>query len=137
INRVVRAIDDILLCILGQDDFQLLVFQSAAEVGNLKVNNARDVVTATRSIEDDLGKTAPNLRTERPLEQYFYSDLRLIRKLAGALVNTRKQDFRTKVTGQDDNRILEGDRSALRNGNPSIIQYLQQDIEDIRMCLFD
>ena len=44
---------------------------------------------------------------------------------------------RSHVTGHNNDRILEVDNTSLIVGQPSIIQYLQKDIEYIRMSLFD
>ena len=44
---------------------------------------------------------------------------------------------RSHVTGHNNDRILEVDDTSLIVGQPSIIQYLQKDIEYIRMSLFD
>ena len=46
-------------------------------------------------------------------------------------------DVRTQVRGHDDHGITEINRAALTVSKPSIIQHLQQDVEDIRMRLFD
>ena len=52
-------------------------------------------------------------------------------------VNTIQQIWRTDIRCHDQNRILKVYRSALRICDTSIIQYLEQYIEYIRMCLFD
>ncbi len=41
------------------------------------------------------------------------------------------------VGGHDDDRVLEIDRTPLTVCHPAIVQYLQQDVEHIRMGLFD
>ena len=53
------------------------------------------------------------------------------------LVNALKQSRRAEVGCQDNNGIFEIDGTSLRVGNSAVIEYLQQDIEDIRVCLFD
>jgi len=40
-------------------------------------------------------------------------------------------NLRTDVRGHDDNCILEIDRASLAVGDPSIVEHLQEDIENV------
>ena len=48
-----------------------------------------------------------------------------------------KRFLQHKVETQDDDGIFEIDCPALRIGDPSVVQYLKQDVEHIRMRLLD
>ena len=52
-------------------------------------------------------------------------------------VNTIQQIWRTNIGCHDQNGILKVYRTSLRICDTSVIQYLQQYIEYIRMCFFD
>ena len=51
------------------------------------------------------------------------------------LLDIRKNLLRAQVGGQNDDGILEVYRSALGIRDPAVIQNLQQDVENIGMCL--
>ena len=53
--------------------------------------------------------------------------------LADALQN----DIRAEVGSQNDDGILEIHRPSLRIGDPPVVEHLQEDVEHVRMRLFD
>ena len=53
------------------------------------------------------------------------------------IVYAFKQILAAEVGGHDDNGVLEIDRASLRIGDAAVIENLQQDVENIRVRLFD
>ena len=48
-----------------------------------------------------------------------------------------EQNLAAEVRGQDDDRVLEVHGPALRVRDPAVVEDLKQDVEYIRMCLFN
>ena len=44
---------------------------------------------------------------------------------------------REEVGGHDDDGVLEVDRPTLVVGEASVVEHLQEDVEDVGVCLFD
>ena len=53
------------------------------------------------------------------------------------IVYAVEQELAAEVRGHDDNGVLEVDRAALRIGHAAVVENLQQDVEHIRVRLFD
>ena len=108
------------------------VLQPFGQPFELHVHDPADVVPAQRVEHDDVvdpvEKLRPEILPQRP--QHFLGLLFL--RTARAMEHLAAQ-----VGRHDDNRVLEVDRAALAVRDPSVIQHLQQDIEDFRMGLFD
>ena len=58
---------------------------------------------------------------------------RLLRILCGELENRGRADVRR----HDDHRVAKIDGAALAVGETAVVENLQQDVEDVRMRLFD
>ena len=66
------------------------------------------------------------------------SDLCLgLRRDLPVLINTVEQILGSDIGRHNQDRILEINSTSLGIGNPSVIQHLKQDIEDIRMRFLD
>ena len=47
------------------------------------------------------------------------------------------EEIGAEIRGHDDQHIAEIDRASLPVGQPAVVEHLQQNVEDIRMRLFD
>ena len=68
IDRIVGAVDDEILCILGQIDGELFICKSLVQVCQHQINDVNNVVLGQGLIEYNLVQTVEKFRTERTLE---------------------------------------------------------------------
>ena len=69
VDRIVGAVDDILLGRVGQLDRELLVGDAAVEICHQEIDDAGDVLLCQRLVENDLIQAVQELRPERTLQQ--------------------------------------------------------------------
>ena len=117
-------------------DGDLAIGQQFAQIIQPQLNNVRKLLFVQRTEDDDVVHAIEKLRTE-VLPQGFHDVPR------GFLKSFRRAEtFRLQIAGADigrhnNDRILEIDRAAFGVREPAIIENLQQDIEDVRMRLFN
>ena len=112
----------------------LLVSQTVVELGDLQVDDLGHILLGQGFVEHDLVQTVEELRPEGAAQQR--ANLLLGTFLNGTVGVDAVQDIlRAEVGGQDQNGVLEVHRSALRIGDPAIVQHLQQDVEHVGMRL--
>ena len=112
----------------------LLVGQTVVELGDLQVDDLGHILLGQGFVEHDLVQTVEELRSEGAAQQR--ANLLLGAFLNGTVGVDAVQDIlRAKVGGQDQNGVLEVHGSALRIGDPAIVQHLQQDVEHVGMRL--
>ena len=127
---------DIVTCSSGELDLQLTIRETAVDVGHHELCDVCDVVLRQRLEHDDLVETVQELRTEGAEELVMH----LLPCVLGDLtvcVDAVKQILRTEVRGQDDDGVLEVHGLSLTVSDPTVIEDLQEDVEDIRMRLLD
>ena len=134
--RVIGGVDGQLLGLLGQLAAELLVGQTLVQRRKLQIDDADDVLARERLIEDDLVEPVQELRTERALEQRLHLRLGLVGDVAVG-VDAVEQIFRAEVARQDQDCVLEIDGAPLRIGDAAVVEHLKQDVEDVRVRLFD
>ena len=135
VDRVVSIVDDDLFCSVGHDKFDLFCFQTFLQILHQQVDDAADVLSGQWFIEYNLIQTVQEFRTEAVLQQSIDLFLCLVADLS-VRSDTIEDIGGTKVGGQDDDGVLKVDGTSLRIGDSSIVQYLKQDVEHIRVCLF-
>ena len=67
--RVVAALDDVVLSLIGNIDVQVFVIETLLEVGEHEVDYLHDIVLCERLVEDYLIETVEEFRTELLLQQ--------------------------------------------------------------------
>ena len=134
--RVIRGVDDQLLCSLRQLAVQLFVRKTLVERVNLQIDDARDVLFGERLIEDDLVEPVQKLGAEGVMEQAVNLVLCRLRDLAVGS-DAVEQHLAAEVRGQDDDRIFEVYGSALRVCDSAVVEDLQQHVEHVRVRLFN
>ena len=141
VNRVIAAVDDGILGCVGDDQIQLLVGQALAQVGQHQIDDGADFLFRQALVVDDIVEAVQELGAELPLEQLVDGALCLIRQLVFAVGTALFQIFqnqvRAEVRRQDDDGVLEVHRAALAVGDAAVVQHLQQDVEHVRVGLFD
>ena len=115
---------------------ELLLLQTSVEFFQHQVNNGGDVLLGQWFIKDNFIQTVEKLRTEGLFQKLIDLFLRL-RGNFSPFVDSFQQNGGTQIRGQDDDGILKIHRPALGVGNSAVIQDLQQNVEDVRMRLFD
>ena len=112
----------------------LLVCQTVVELGNLQVDDLGHVLLGQWLVEHDLVQTVEELRPEGAAQQR--ANLFLGAFLDGPVGVDAVQDIlRAEVGGQNQNGILEVHRSALRIGDPAVVQHLQKHVEHVGVRL--
>ena len=122
--RVIRGVDDQLLCSLRQLAVQLFVRKTLVERVNLQIDDARDVLFGERLIEDDLVEPVQKLGAEGVMEQAVNLVFCRLRDLAVGS-DAVEQHLAAEVRGQDDDRIFEVYGSALRVCDSAVVEDLQ------------
>ena len=141
VDRVIAAVDDGVLGRVGDNQFQLFVLQTLAQVGQHQVNDGADFGLGQALVVDNVVQTVQELGAELALEQLVNSVSGLVGQLVAAvgaaLFQILQNQVGAQVRRQDDDGVLEVHRAALAVGNAAIVQHLQQDIEHVRVGLFD
>src|SRR5262245_57032144 len=85
--------------------------------------------------DDDLVDAVKELRPQRLTEQLqeFVADFFNL----PARPRVRHDEVGAKVARHDQDGVLEVDCAPVCVGQSTVIEYLQEDIEDVRMCLLD
>src|SRR5256712_2918442 len=130
VHRIVARLPHGLLRPIGQLQLELLVGEQLGETSELDLDDLRQLVT-TEAVEDDdfvdaVQQLRPQLRADR-----------LPHPLLFLLVLPAGQVLRPEVGGEDDDGVAEVDRAALAVGQPSVVEDLQQHVEDVAVRLLD
>ena len=141
VDRVIAAVDDGVLGRVGDNQFQLFVLQTLAQVGQHQVNDGADFGLGQALVVDNVVQTVQELGAELALEQLVNGVSGLVGQLVAAvgtaLFQILQNQVGAQVRRQDDDGVLEVHRAALAVGNAAIVQHLQQDVEHVRVGLFD
>ena len=141
VDRVIAAVDDGVLGRVGDNQFQLFVLKTLAQVGQHQVNDGTDFGLGQALVVDNVVQTVQELGAELALEQLVNGVSGLVGQLVAAvgtaLFQILQNQVGAQVRRQDDDGVLEVHRAALAVGNAAIVQHLQQDIEHVRVGLFD
>ena len=116
-----------------QFKLHILIFQSPRQILDLDTGNTLNLAFRQRMEHHHFVYPVDELRAE--VRSNLLHDCRL-HGVVVFLTRLFLNDVRAQVGGHHDHGIPEVDRTALAVGQATIIQHLQQDIEDIRMGLF-
>src|SRR6185295_1970981 len=98
----------------------------------LQVDDVGELVGRQRLEDHDLVEPVEELRLEaRPHHRQHRV---LLRRRVERRVD---QEVRTQVGGQDQQRVAEVDGAPLAVGETTVVEHLQQDVEDLRVRLLD
>ena len=132
---IVGAVDDVLLGGFGQNYGQLFFGQTAIKFGHQQIDDVGDVTLGQRLVEHGFVQTVQKLGTEGAAQQIVDRAAGIFSNVALG-VNAVQQVLAAQIGRQDNNGVLEIHRAALTVGDTAVIQYLQQHIEHIGVCLF-
>ena len=131
VDWIIPLISNKLLHILGQGQSQSLFGETFPHPLQLKIDNGCQFFT-TQAIEDHgLIDAVEKLRAEMTAQGLHHSGLALLG------IAFSQNVLRADIRGHDQNGITKINGSALSVRDTSIIQHLQQNVEHIRMRLFD
>ena len=85
---------------------------------------------------DDVVKTVQEFRLE-VLAHHLAGLFSLVMVLFGTKADSRGFDALAGVGGHDDDRVLEGNGAALRVSQAAVIHDLQEEVQDVRVGLFN
>src|SRR5438067_5401007 len=105
------------------------VGQPFRELCELQIDDLGQVLTAERLEHDDLVDSVKELRPEGLTQRVHDLLAGLLARVGAQLNNPLTAD----IARHDDDGVLEIDRSALTVGQPSILQNLQGDVENVWM----
>ena len=115
--------------------------QQACRAVELQAYDLVDLATAQRGEDDGLVDTVEELRAYRTLEHVEDEVTRLVDGfLLLALLEVTEalaDEVRAHIAGHDDDGVLEVHQATLIVGQSTIIEDLQQDVEDIGVRLLD
>lgn len=135
----------------GDDGFRggehdVFFFEALLEAVEFERNDGGDILFLEGVHDENMVEAGKEFRTELFLE--FLEDLALdglevvlevggMEVLAEADAGGLGEGGGTDVRGEDDERVLEAHFSSFGIGQYAFVQYLKEDIEDVRMGLFD
>ena len=118
-----------------------VIRQHLLDAVDLQAHNLLDLVFIQRLEHDDFIDTVQELRTDGLLQHLHHFLLGFLYDLVMVpLVNLFKLALyvrASQVGGHDDDGVLEVHRTSLVIGQPSVVQYLKQDVEHVGVCLLD
>ncbi len=112
----------------------MLVCKAPVQVIDQLVCNELHVLPGQRTEDDDVVHAVDDLRFEVLMDLLHDDVLRTFGDLP-ILHHRIEQMVRADIRCHDDDRIPEVDRPSLRIRQAAFVQQLEQDVEDIRMCL--
>jgi hypothetical protein len=101
-------------------------------VAELDVEDAIHVRPAEGVEDHDVVDAVEELGTEPSAQLAEHCGLRLLRVAARL-----HDEMRAHVRGHDQDGVLEVDRTALAVGEPSVVEHLEEDVEDVAVRLLD
>src|SRR5579885_1391030 len=137
-----RFLENPLACFRRQDHLDLAVDQGVVHLPHQQIDDAKQIFIAQRVEDDDFVQAVQKLRIERPLHfvhHHFFHRLPagLVRPALEADARALLQVPRAEVGSHDDDGIAEIHRIAESVRQLAVFKNLQQDIENVRMRLFD
>src|SRR4051794_28260086 len=143
-RRIPALLDQEVLGLLGEIELELALGERLADAAEQQLHDRLDLVLLQLVEDDDVVDSVEELGTEDlfelshdPVLHVVVGDARLVvadgkaeRRVAGDLL-------RADVRRHDHDRVAEVDRPPLRVGESSVLQDLQQDVEDVRVRLLD
>ena len=136
VDRVIPVFDDERLGGVGHLKVQRAVSQAAAQGGDEIVDDVRQVVARERTEHEDLVQTVEELRPEGAAQLRLHV-LAGVRGDLPVRTDAVEQVLAAEVRREDDDRVLEVHRAALTVRDTAVVQDLQQDVEHVRVRLFD
>src|SRR5690606_26023617 len=140
--RVEPDLDEALLGGLRQLDRHVAVEQTVAEALREQVDDLQQLALLQLREDDDVVHAVEELGLEVPLE--LFVDLALHALVARLLValdleadGAARDRRRTEVRRHDDHGVLEVDDAALAVGQTTLLEDLQQRVEDVGVRLLD
>src|SRR4051812_13594894 len=123
-------------------DAHVLVLEPLVELGDLEVDDLRDLLAVEVGEHDRVVDAVEELGPEVLLE--LVGDLRLHPLVVRAAVGSGREAHvglgdvpRAEVGRHDDDGVLEVDHPTLRVGEAAVLEHLQQRVEDLRVGLLD
>src|SRR5688572_23620833 len=112
---------------------ELSVSEKLLELLELQLDDVLDLLLAERSEDDDVVDTVEEFRTEMLPQRVGHLCLDHRSVVASVLENVGAPNVRS----HDDDRVPEIHRSSLGVREPSVVQNLEQNVEDIGMRFLD
>src|SRR5215216_4318901 len=139
--RVVALLGEELLCGICDLDLDALAFEVLVQASEHDVHDLQHVLLREGLEDDDLIYPVEELRPESPLQGLARPPLGLAEVHAVARgeaeLPRRDEVLAAYVRGHDNYRVLEVDRPALCIREASVVEDLQERVEDLRMGLLD
>lgn len=115
---------------IGELEFQFAVAQSLTDALELDVDDAFEIILLQPVEDDDFINSVEELRAEVTAESIECPSI------PGGGILLIEDKLAANVAGHDEYRVSEVNGAPLTISDSTIVQYLQQDVEDIRMGFF-
>ncbi len=136
-DRVVANADHMLPGIGREHEFDVPFGEALAQDAELDLDNLLQVLDREAVEDDGFVDAIQELGPEELAQFVHHRELHEVELGAGIGALVLEDALRAEVRGHDDDGVLEVDDPALTVGEAAVIQDLQQDVEDVRMRLFD
>src|SRR5215204_1361315 len=139
--RLVALLGEELLRRVGDLDLDALAFQVLVQAREHDVHDLQHVLLGERLEDDDLIYPVEELRPKGPLQGLARPPLGLaeVHAIARGEAELPRRDevLAAHVGGHYNYRVLEVDHPALGVSEASVVEYLQERVEDIRVSFLD
>ena len=136
VNGIESAVDDELLGGVGNLESEALVRKTLLEGVEHDIDDTFEVIFRQRTEEYRLVKTVEKLGAEAAAQLVHDALARFLGDVA-VLVDAVEQILAAEVRCKDNYRVLEVHGASLAVGYTTVIEHLKQDVEYIRVRLFN
>ena len=132
VGRVEPGLGEPRLGGVGHLEGEAAVRQARLQGLDLQVHDPRQLGHGERVEQHDLVQAVEELGLERPAHHGHHG-----LALGGLIQGRVHEELRAQVRGEDQDHVAEVHGAALAVGQATVVEYLQQDVEHIRMRFFD
>src|SRR5262249_10847197 len=136
VNRIVALDKDQLLGRLRKLDGDLAIGQQPVQIFEAQIDDLLQLLLAKRIENNHIIHAVQEFRTE-VLLQHSHHVLPCHLERLGSAQSLGIEELSAQIGSHDDDRVLEVDSAALAVGEPSVVENLQQDIENVVMRLLN
>ena len=135
-QRIGTVFDDGGFCTFGNAEIQAVCLQTLCKVRNKQVNNAVHIRIRKGVEEHDFIQPVDKFGTEFCAQQLVQQLLGFGRYPA-VLCHAAQDQIAADVARQNDDRILKVNGAALSVRNSAVVKHLEQNVQNVRMRLFN
>ena len=133
---VVAVLGELPAGVVGQRDAAVHLREAVVLLSRDQIDDAQQLVLTERIKADDFVHAVKELRSEKVAQSPLGTASLFVRR-AGKTKRVIRPRRGTKVAGHDHHSVAKVHRAALSVSNASIVEHLQEQVEDVGVGFFD